>query len=260
LVSIQRNGFVGWAQFNGAEQNVPNEGKQKGDKSSQAKVKGQSKNAERGKSPSSGTPRKSKAERRAEKKLREELRRKSRTRANIVTAAVVVVVVLAGTAAALVLNKPKPEVALPDGGRTAHCDPIETFEIEDRSHFDGQPIAYQTDPPVGGPHWGSPPPPDDGFYTTEIPKELTTHSLEHGQIVIWYHKDDNEMADSLRKAINEKKSFLVAVPRSEPLPDGAAMVLTAWGKKQKCYRFDMQALRQFQDAFKNRGPEKVRMG
>lgn len=204
--------------------------------------------------------RSAKSERKAQKKLQEELRRKKRTRANIVTLIVIVALAAAGTLTALALNRPKPEVVLPDEGRTEFCDAIQTFEINDRSHFDGQPIAYETDPPVGGPHWGSPPPPDDGFYSTEIPKELTTHSLEHGQIVIWYHQDDKETAEALRAAVNEKKSFLVAVPRSQPLPDGARMVLTAWGKKQSCRAFDMRALRQFQDAFKNRGPERIRMG
>ncbi len=202
-----------------------------------------------------------KADRKAQKKLQEELRRRGRMRANVVTGVVVALIAAAGLVVVLAVNKPKAEVTLPNEGATEFCDPIQTFQIEDRSHApEGQPVTYAQDPPAGGQHWGSPPPPDDGFYSTEIPKELTTHSLEHGQIVIWYNLGDEETARRLEDAVKEKKSFLVAVPRSEPLPEGARMALTAWGKSQLCRQFDLRALRQFQDAFKNRGPERVRMG
>jgi hypothetical protein len=203
----------------------------------------------------------SKTERKAQKKLREELDRKRRTRNNALTAAIIVAIVVAGLLVVLRINRPRGEMTLPNDGATEFCDAIQTFQIDDRQHeAEGQPVAYPQDPPVGGKHWGSPPPPDDGFYTTEIPKELTTHSLEHGQIVIWYNQGDEEVARWLKDAVSEKKSFLVAVPRSEPLPGGSRMVITSWGRSQTCRDFDLTALRQFQDAFKNKGPERVRMG
>ena len=203
----------------------------------------------------------SKAERKAQKRLQKELERRQKVRKNAITGAVVVALVILGVIVIVAINKPRGEITLPNDGATENCDPIKTFQVDDREHVpEGQPISYPQDPPAGGKHWGTPPPPDDAFYTTEIPKELTTHSLEHGQIVIWYNEGDQEVAERLKDAISEKKSFMVAVPRSEPLPGGARMVITAWGRSQTCRNFDLQALRQFQDAFKNKGPEKVRMG
>lgn len=202
-----------------------------------------------------------KAERKAQKKLQEELQRRRRNRTNALTAAIIVGIVAAGLVVVLSINRPKGEMTLPNDGATEFCDAVQTFEIDDRQHVaEGEPISYAQDPPAGGRHWGSPPPPDDGFYTTEIPKELAVHNLEHGQIVVWYNNGDSEVAERLKDAIAEKKSFLVALPRSEPLPGGARMVLTAWGRSQSCRQFDLQALRQFQDAFKNKGPERIRAG
>lgn len=208
-----------------------------------------------------GSKPQSKAERKANKKLQEQLQRKRRTRTNAITAAIVVAIAVTGLLIVLRINQPKGEMTLPNDGITEFCDAVQSFDIDERRHVEeGQPVSYPQDPPVGGLHWGSPPPPDDGFYTTEIPKELTTHSLEHGQIIIWYNQGDDKIAGQLKDAIAEKKSFLVAVPRSEPLPGGARMVLTAWGRSQSCRDFDMQALRQFQEFFKNKGPERIRMG
>lgn len=194
------------------------------------------------------------------KKRPETVAPEPKSRANLIMWLIVAVIIIGGGVVIWQVRKPKtPNTNIADEGRTASCAAIQTFDVPSREHKDGQKIDYPQDPPVGGDHWGSPPPVDDGFYETVIPSESVVHNLEHGQIVIYYPKGDPDTAAKVKTYVSERRSFLVAVPREQPLPGGAKVAWTAWGKSQLCTAFDKDALSRFQDAYANQGPEKVRM-
>lgn len=182
-----------------------------------------------------------------------------KNRANVITAIAILTVLVGGVVVVFAIQASSGKQApIVDGGKTALCASITTTDMKDRNHIDPTPTQYAQDPPVGGNHWASPPPLNDGYYETVLPHESLVHNLEHGQIVVYYPQGDKETAAKVKAFINEQGSFIVAVPRANPLPDGAKVAYTAWGHSQLCQGFDKAALTTFQDTYKNKGPEKVR--
>jgi hypothetical protein len=124
---------------------------------------------------------------------------------------------------------------------------------------EGQPIVYNSVPPVGGPHW--PAPVAWGASTAPIPDERIVHNLEHGGVVISYNAISSE---DLTKLIGLSRSYprdrynevkLVIRPY-EAIPAGT-FVLAAWGWKQSFTAYDDAAVRAFLDAHLNRCCESV---
>ena len=124
---------------------------------------------------------------------------------------------------------------------------------------EGQPVHYNANPPVGGPHWPSPA--GWGASATTIPDERAVHNLEHGGVVIGYN---GISADDLAKI----KSLLGSYPRDrynevklviQPYPNIApgTIALTAWGWRQILTSYDDQTVRAFLDAHMNRCCESV---
>lgn len=128
---------------------------------------------------------------------------------------------------------------LPDEGRW-HLEPNEHWE-------------YRSSPPTSGPH--DPKWIDAGFYTTVQPPERLVHSLEHGEVVIYYDR----LAPSVRATLKEwakrhpgKWDGVIVVP----LPGlGQGIVLTAWRKRLRLDPFDAARAQAFLDAFLGHGPE-----
>ena len=124
---------------------------------------------------------------------------------------------------------------------------------------EGQPVAYNSVPPVGGAHW--PAPAAWGNSTAPVPDERAVHNLEHGGVVISYNNipsgDLARMQGLLlsypRDSFNEVKLLIRPYDR---IPQGT-FVLAAWGWKQSFTTYDEAAVRAFLDAHMGRCCESV---
>lgn len=125
-----------------------------------------------------------------------------------------------------------------------------------RSHVPvGQAVQYATNPPTSGPHWPSPTQP--GFYTQPQPPETLVHSLEHGNVVIYYSQPGSQALAQLKTWANQFSGTwdgLVVVPVNGL---GGGIILTAWDKTLRLDTFDPAAAAAFIDAFRGRGPENL---
>jgi hypothetical protein len=134
---------------------------------------------------------------------------------------------------------------------------VESFPSEGREHTEG-PVAYKTFPPTSGNH--SAVPADYGFYETASPPfEQLVHSLEHGDVVIYYKtslpEDEKQQLRELA-AIRYRGSGVIAVPNDEI---DYPLVLTAWTKMMHLEAFDAVRMKQFMYQSLYEGPEKLDM-
>jgi hypothetical protein len=117
-----------------------------------------------------------------------------------------------------------------------------------------------TNPPAGGPHWGSggcPRDPEDappfcgpapwGIYRKPWPPETLVHNLEHGGMVIWYNTTDQEVIDDMEGFVEDLFPVVLA-----PYPDmeDETIALTTWGRIDKfpVSEYTRDRLREFEDA------------
>ena len=91
-----------------------------------------------------------------------------------------------------------------------------------------EPVEYQLRPPAGGMHnpvWAN-----CGFYDAPVADEHVAHALEHGAVWLAYSPDlpaaDLDVVHDLARA-NPK---VIATPYPD-LPEGAAVVATAWARQ-----------------------------
>jgi hypothetical protein len=119
----------------------------------------------------------------------------------------------------------------------------------------GTKITYESDPPLSGQHyptWVNP-----GFYAVPQQAGQLVHSLEHGNVVIYYDKarlSESELGviRQLAEQYRDPWQGVVAVPRA----DGTnALILTAWEHGLRLAAFDQIRVNTFVDAFRGRGPE-----
>lgn len=118
-------------------------------------------------------------------------------------------------------------------------------------HVD-RPVDYGTEFPTSGPH--SPTPAKPGFYDKPVAPEQLVHSLEHGNIVIYYDKPGEAALTQLHKWTEQ---FLDAWDGVIAVPHGGlgeGVVLTAWQHRLALPKIDTRAAF-FIDAFRGRGPE-----
>lgn len=132
---------------------------------------------------------------------------------------------------------------------------VETFPCESREHVPPDTrISYSTDPPVCGPHYSRPVAP--GFYTAEQVPEALVHSLEHGNVVIYYEQPGAKTLQTLQAwASRYTGAWDGVVVVLRPNLD-TRVILTAWGKKLELETFDADAATVFVDVYRGRGPEK----
>jgi Protein of unknown function (DUF3105) len=135
-------------------------------------------------------------------------------------------------------------VGLPDEGNT-HLEP------------NAEPPKYRTNPPTSGDHAITPQ--ADGAYE-ETPESIEfVHSLEHGRIEIQYAPDLPEADQlALKGVFDESPSGVLLFPNSRMPYEVAA---TAWTQLLGCKRYEgaktLDAIRNFRDQFRGRGPEAV---
>lgn len=138
----------------------------------------------------------------------------------------------------------------------------EVFPEEGRDHVNPPAtLAYKTDPPTSGPHYPNWAPP--GFYTDPQPAPLLVHSLEHGNIVIYYDPERTpasvkdrlrQLADQTNRASRSGGMWdgIVVVPRPDPQHQ---VILTAWRRMLRLTEWNEQQAQAFIDAHRGRGPE-----
>ncbi|MEK6271594.1 MAG: DUF3105 domain-containing protein [Actinomycetota bacterium] len=137
-------------------------------------------------------------------------------------------------------------LGLPDEGNT-HLEP------------DAQPPNYRTNPPTSGNHVTSPFQQADGAYG-QTPKLIEyVHSLEHGRIEIQYSPDLPETDQlALKGVFDESPSGMLMFPNPRMPYEVAA---TAWTQLMGCKKYEgartLDAIRDFRDQFRGRGPEPV---
>ncbi len=136
----------------------------------------------------------------------------------------------------------------------AALDSVQTFPSQGQVHVNpGQQVNYDSDFPTSGSH--DPVPVLPGVYTQEQPVEKLVHSLEHGNIVIYYEQPGDEAQQTLQSWARQFPGAwdgLVVVPKAGL---GESVVLTAWTKKLVLTEFEPQAAASFIDAYRGRGPE-----
>jgi len=141
----------------------------------------------------------------------------------------------------------------------AGCDLRLDLPDEGNSHLSPNAPTpdYGTNPPTSGNH--SPIPQSDGAFS-ETPPELNfAHSLEHGRIEIQYAPNLPEQDQlALKGVFDESPGGMLLFPNSK-MP--YAVAVTAWTQLMGCKRYDgdrtMDAVRDFRDQFRGRGPEAV---
>ncbi len=125
---------------------------------------------------------------------------------------------------------------------------------------EGQPVVYSTNPPTSGDHWdplsGLP---RCGFYEEGLPNELTTHNLEHGNIVISYNLPLDSDVQALRSAINGVGLANVwGVARFYPDIEPGTVALAAWGVLDTMLGVDRDRISRFFEAYSGAlGPETI---
>ncbi len=104
-----------------------------------------------------------------------------------------------------------------------------------------------SNPPAGGPHWGSGACPEDpndaplycgpapwGIYRESWEAEVLVHNSEHGGVVVWYNTDDTAVIDELEELVLnrlEDGDILVMAPYPDMEDDHIA--LTSWARIDK---------------------------
>jgi len=133
---------------------------------------------------------------------------------------------------------------------------VRTDEYYGDGHSD-DPVAYEMAIPTSGTH--SPHDLKFGFYDEKPAYEYLVHNLEHGDIIIYYRPDADEAVIDQMKAFakyREAGAGVLAVP-GEDIPDGQAVVATAWTKTMELETFDARTVGQFIYDHINRGPEQI---
>jgi hypothetical protein len=135
---------------------------------------------------------------------------------------------------------------LPDEGST-HVDPPTPASLPD----------YKTNPPTSGDHY--PTPLADGAFLQEPPLGNFVHSMEHGRIEIQYSPDlSDEDQLALKGVFDSDRAGMIMFPNPDMPYDVAT---TAWTNLMGCKSFQgdatLDAIRDFRDEFRGRGPEAI---
>jgi hypothetical protein len=114
----------------------------------------------------------------------------------------------------------------------------------------GQPGHYNTEPPTSGEHWSSTVPPAPapwGIKDSFLPREQTTHNLEHGGIVIAYNNLTPAETDQLKSIVRTLMNGAYRKIILEPFPtlQDAKIALTSWGWLLKLQNVDQIQIVQF---------------
>lgn len=126
------------------------------------------------------------------------------------------------------------------------------------------PGPFNSDPPTSGRHYAQPL--DAGFYEegdpeaqVPYPEGYILHSLEHGYVVFWYDCDElgesscTDLKTGIRSVMDDfNYEKVIGFPWTL---NGAPLVMTSWGQRQRFDMFDEKVAKRFIRANRNRAPE-----
>ena len=152
-------------------------------------------------------------------------------------------------------NRPEQIAFEPDttAGQAA-LTAVETSPDKGRKHVEpGEPVDYGKDFPTSGPH--DPNPVVPGVYSQAQRPEQLVHSLEHGNIVVYYDKPGAKATKALKSWADQFPGAWDGVVVTPKAGLGESVVLTAWTKQLNLTKFDSEAAASFIDEYRGRGPE-----
>ncbi|WCO69053.1 DUF3105 domain-containing protein [Iamia majanohamensis] len=138
-----------------------------------------------------------------------------------------------------------------DGGAAGPCGAVQREPLDQRvvHVLPGAPAPeYRTDPPTSGPH--TPSPVTEAVRDEPVPAPIQVGILEEGRVLLQHHG----LSDPERAEVEGLAGDAVVVAPAEALPDGAAVVATAWVSKQVCDGVDVDVLGTFVDDHRGGGP------
>ena len=113
------------------------------------------------------------------------------------------------------------------------------------------PVNYDTVPAVAGAHSAQSAP--CGIHDTEIPPELSVHTLEHGAIGLLYKPDlPIDQVRSLEEIAGGYESHTFSAPLADMDPP---IAIVSWGFRMPLDEVDEPAIKEFIDEFRQKGPE-----
>ncbi|WP_121971394.1 DUF3105 domain-containing protein [Leptolyngbya sp. BC1307] len=131
---------------------------------------------------------------------------------------------------------------------------VETSPDEGRKHVaPGESVDYENDFPTSGPH--DPTPVAPGVYSQAQRPEQLVHSLEHGNIVVYYDQPGAEATKALESWADQFPGAWDGVVVTPKAGLGESVVLTAWTKQLNLAQFNPEAAASFIDEYRGRGPE-----
>lgn len=107
--------------------------------------------------------------------------------------------------------------------------------------------------PTSGDHSSTPV--NAGFYDSEMPKINLVHSMEHGNVVIYYDAPGDEAMQMIRDWTSLYTGFWDGVVATRSPGLGETVVLTAWTKLLRLDSFNAAGAAAFLDQYRGRGPE-----
>ncbi len=151
---------------------------------------------------------------------------------------------------------PVRDANLAAAARKAGCTLELNLPDEGNNHVSGR-VTYHTNPPTSGNH--NPVPQADGAYVTHPQPEHLVHSLEHGRVEVQYAPSLPEKDQlALLGVFQDSPGGMLLFPNPD-MP--YAVAATAWTKLLGCKRYEGQAtldaIQDFRDEFRGRGPEAV---
>jgi hypothetical protein len=161
------------------------------------------------------------------------------------------------------------ENAMKAAGCTFKSAPAHSYKGNQIHVPEGTKITYNTYPPSGGPHYGTPAIWD--FYTQPVEPRLVVHNQEHGGVVLWWGtKVPASTVQKLRAFYDASPVSMVGTPLASL---GKKVAITAWtgdstrygseatyfgvGHAAVCPSFNEKAFTKFRDAYRGKGPEGI---
>ena len=144
------------------------------------------------------------------------------------------------------------------GEQEAGCTPVEKHPNGGQDHIDeGETTAYNSSPPTSGAHYAVPA--ETGFYEagSDIEPERLVHNLEHGQIVIWYRTDIEDLGfleNQVEELVSQEPAATVGAPYAG-MDDPYNIVITSWTRSRACVNASQGVVDDFRTRFQGKAPE-----
>ena len=183
--------------------------------------------------------------RRAERAAALEAQRKAEQRSRYVRYAVIAALVAVAVWLAFLRGGVPTEI---DGNQVQQ---FSTAGVEVHTSSVEEVVEYETAPPVSGRHAINTAP--CGTHATQIQNETQVHSLEHGAVGIQFRPDlDPEGIRTIESVVADYENGVFSGPYEGM---DSPIVVSSWGRMMELDTADVSTIREYADAFRNKGPE-----